>query len=164
MGVVKNSLGLVAQVRAGSAVSAAGLRTDRHFLEFVVDGERLGRVVGPFLHDDDATEDYVSVLVGDWPTEATLQDVDRLLGAAPDPTLSGRTAIYICAECGDLGCGAVTAVVEVGNETVVWRDFGYQNNYEPFDQNDLFADVGPFTFDRPAYTRALEDFRSSLNR
>jgi hypothetical protein len=39
--------------------------------------------------------------------------------------------MYVCAECGDLGCGAVTAAVEVGDDKVVWRDFGYQNNYEP---------------------------------
>jgi hypothetical protein len=154
---------LVAEVRAGGAVSPGGLRSERHFLEFVVDGVRLGRVVGPFLDYDDATDEYVSVLVSDWPTDAALEDLNRLLGVGVAPSLGGRTAIYTCAECGDVGCGAVTAVIEVSDEKVVWRDFGYQNDYEPFDQAYLFAGVGPFTFDRHAYARALEEFRSSLN-
>jgi len=160
---MSSTLALTAEVRTGGAVSARGLRSDRHFLEFVVGGERLGRLVGPFLGYDDATEDYVSVLVSDWPTEAALEDLDRLLGAAPEPSLGGRTAMYVCAECGDLGCGAVTAVIEFDAEHVVWRDFGYQNNYEPFDEDATFAGTGPFTFDRAAYTRVLEEFRSSVN-
>lgn len=56
--------------------------------------------------------------------------------------------MYVCAECGDLGCGAVTAAVDVGDDKVIWRDFGYQNNYEPFDQDAIFTGVGPFVFDR----------------
>ncbi|TCC17255.1 hypothetical protein [Kribbella sindirgiensis] len=160
---MSNSLALVAEVRAGDAGSPGDLRTDRHFLEFVVDGERLGRVLGPFLDYDDATEDYVSVLVRDWPTGRAFEDLDRLLGAVPEPSLGGRTAIYVCAECGDVGCGAVTAVVEVHDELVVWRDFGYQNDYEPFDQRTVFTEVGPFTFDRRSYARVLEEFRTTGN-
>jgi hypothetical protein len=29
--------------------------------------------------------------------------------------------LYVCAECGDLGCGGVTAVVELTPDTVLWR-------------------------------------------
>lgn len=132
-------------------------------MEFVVDGERLGRVLGPFLYYDDATEGFVSVLVSDSPADIALEDLDRLLGAAPEPSLGGRTAIYVCAECGVVECGAVTAVVEVDDEKVVWRDFGYQYAYEPFDQDDIFSGVGPFTFDRRSYVQVLEEFRSRVN-
>jgi hypothetical protein len=50
-------------------------------MEFVVDDELLGRVFGPFLGHADVTEEYVPVLVSDWPTGIALEDVDRLLGA-----------------------------------------------------------------------------------
>jgi hypothetical protein len=160
---VGNSLGLVADLHRGGALSASGVRTDLHFQEFVVDGERLGRVLGPFLDHEDVTDYYVPVLVADRPGGAAREELDRLLGAAPEPSLGRRTALYVCAECGGLGCGAVTAVVEVADETVAWRDFGYQNDYEPFDQAGVFSGVGPFTFDRTSYTRVLEGFRSSLD-
>ena len=149
--------------RADGAVSPGGQRTDRRFLEFVVDGQRLGQILGPFLDDDDATDEYVPVLVTDWPVGMSLEDLDRLLGAGAPPSLGGRTALYVCAECGDLGCGAVTAVVEVDDDKVVWCDFGYQNDYEPFDQEAVFAGVGPFTFDRDAYSVVLAHFRSVVS-
>jgi len=129
-----------------------------------VDGERLGQVLGRFLGCDDVTDEYAPVLVTDWPTGIALEDFDRLLGAPAPPQLQGRTAMYVCAECGDLGCGAVTAVVEVGSCEVVWRDFGYQNDYEPFAQDAVLRGVGPFTFDRAAYSAVLSQFRSLVAR
>lgn len=128
-------------------------------MEFVIDGERLGRQLGPFLGYADATDEYVPVLVTDWPTGIALSDLDRLLGAEPPPELTGRAAMYVCAECGDLGCGAVTAVVTVDPRQVTWSEFGYQNNYEPFQASAVFEGVGPFTFDRSEYSAALERFR-----
>lgn len=149
---MSSSLTLAAGTRAGGAALPDGQRVDRHFMEFVIDGERLGRILGPFLGYGDATEEYVPVLVTDWPAGIALEDLGRLLGAAPSPQLHGRTAVYVCAECGDLGCGAVTAVVEVEGDQVVWHDFGYQNDYEAFDQDAVFAGVGPFMFDRGEYS------------
>jgi hypothetical protein len=50
----------------------------------------------------------------------------RLLGRE-GPDLEGRVAIYICPECGDLDCGAITAKIErEGNETV-WRGMGFSS-------------------------------------
>jgi hypothetical protein len=57
----------------------------------------------------------------------------------------------------------VTAAVEVGDDKVVWRDFGYQNNYEPIDQDAICAGLGPFVFDRDEYSRVLEQFRAVVS-
>jgi hypothetical protein len=38
--------------------------------------------------------------------------------------------MFICSEGGDLGCGAITVIVEKHNGAIVWRNFGYENNYE----------------------------------
>ena len=131
-------------------------------MEFVIDGQRLGRVLGPFLGLADVTEQHVPVLVIDWDTGIALEDLDRLLGAASTPELAGRTAFYVCIQCGDLGCGAVTAVVKVDERQVVWSEFGYQNNYEPFDATAVFDGAGPFVFDRDEYSAVLDRFRSSV--
>lgn len=137
-------------------------RADRQYLEFVVDGQPLGGMLEPFLGYPNAMQEYVSVLVTDWPDGIPEADIDRLLGADKDPCLDGRVALYVCVEYGDLGCGGVTAVVEVAASHVVWRDFGHQNSHEPFDHSTVFRDVGPFTFDRPSYTRVLNAFRHSF--
>lgn len=72
----------------------------------------------------------------------------------------GRTPLYICAECGDVGCGAVTAEIEVLEEQVVWRRFGYENSYEDFGADAVFEGVGPFVFTRSNYEAVLDQFRA----
>lgn len=59
---------------------------------------------------------------------ATAGHFGPLVGDLPAPLPEGRASLYICAECGDMGCGGVTAVIERAADTVVWRDFGYQND------------------------------------
>jgi hypothetical protein len=52
------------------------------------------------------------------------------------------------------------AVIDRSDDTVVWRDFGYQNDYEVFDdETDVFGRVGPFAFDRADYDTVLQQFR-----
>jgi hypothetical protein len=86
----------------------------------------------------------------------------RLLGEEEPDLPSGRISLYVCPECGDLGCGAVTAHVELGPETVTWAAFGMERGYDA-DNVELaqFADVGPLHFDRTAYETLL---RAQLDR
>ena len=67
--------------------------------------------------------------------------------------------LYVCAECGDLGCGSMTAIIDRTPDAVTWRDFGYQNDYEKFEKTEVFDGVGPFIFDRAAYDAVLAQFR-----
>jgi len=54
----------------------------------------------------------------------------------------------------------VTAVIEIGDNQIVWRNFGYQTNYETFDHHSVYSGVGPFTFDRDSYTAVLNQYRA----
>ena len=79
--------------------------------------------------------------------------VRRLLGEAEPDAPDGRVTVYVCAECGDLGCGAITVVIKRDNGAVGWRDWGYQNNYE----EGFVAFDGPrmVTFDAAQYDAVL---------
>lgn len=55
------------------------------------------------------------------------QAVERFTCAASPDSESGRILLYICPECGDIGCGAYSAFIEHGGGTYVWRDFAYEN-------------------------------------
>ena len=66
---------------------------------------------------------------------------------------------YVCAECADLGCGAITVVIERGDGTVSWRDWGYQNNYE--DGFVAISGLPDVTFDATQYDSTL---RRALDR
>ncbi len=74
----------------------------------------------------------------------------------------GRTALYICPECGDLGCGAVTLLVQREAGLIIWKDFGIQNNYEEVIHTDGFEDIGPFTFEGKQYHELFDRIRRQI--
>lgn len=137
-------------------------RARRHYRDFVVDG----RVLGELL--DAPARDLVTTL-GWLSPEVQALEVDRLLLWAPSDLADDRQALYVCPQCADVGCGAITVVVEHRGNQIVWRDFAFQSTSGVPDPHptDLagagpfffdmapYAGVGPFAFAEEAYTRTL---------
>lgn len=122
----------------------------RSFLDFVVDGESLFAR----LESDDAIS-CLGWLVEEWDELAA----QRLLGrAAPD--VEDRVAIWACAACGDVLCGAVTARVITTEDEVIWRDFATSYPDHQSDvwvhETDAFADWKAIRFNRATYSTAIE--------
>jgi hypothetical protein len=82
--------------------------------------------------------------------------IRRLLLADSGDASENRVSLFICRECGDLGCGAITVRIERDDTGIGWRDIGYENNYEPTVDLASFATVGPFIFDPHEYVAKLE--------
>ncbi len=132
-------------------------KTPVSYRDYTVDGIRLIEYLGvsePQLLDD------VGVIQDDWRIE-TVAAIKRLLGEAPGDLPDGRVSLYVCPECADLGCGAVTATITREPETVTWRAIGIQKDCE----DEVFplggvndADV---IFDRGTYDHVR---RSELER
>jgi hypothetical protein len=116
-------------------------------LDFVIDGRS--------LKDRICVGDRVTPL-GSWFPVPDQGFVEQLLGLRQGDSPSGRVPLYVCSECGDLGCGAITAVVERTDDTVVWRNFAYENNYDPeMTEVDAFRGVGPFVFSAAHYSQVF---------
>ncbi len=149
------SLELVETQRGVEPTTANQKRLTR-FLDFVVGGEPLYPVMqrGGF--------DVTTPLWFDAPIEVVSEDVERLLGNRPGDAPHGRVSIYVCAECGDLGCGAVTVRLVCDSESVQWRDWGYQNNYEEDIYSDGLADLPDISFNRREYEAVLAEALSRL--
>ncbi len=141
-------LRLIPAFRPGRVLAGGGQKTQRHFLDFQVDGVVLGQVVR-------GRADVVSVLVTDWPAGFPAQQVGQLLGEVPSSLPGGRVALYVCPECGDLGCGGVTALVERAHDEVVWRDLGWQTSNDPELDLEPFGELGPFRFGAALYEAVL---------
>lgn len=125
--------------------AGGGGRTQRDYLDFVVDDQSLSSVVG----------DQISCLGWLAPDE-NAKAARRLLLEEPADLPDNRRALYLCPECGDIDCGAVTLVVERDGGKIIWRDFGYENNYEGVVHPEGFEEVGPFAFDRGEYERVIK--------
>jgi hypothetical protein len=116
-----------------------------HYLDFVVDGTSLRTMA----HE----ADMVTQLNPGWLGFADI--VSQLRGQVATEGLSeGRVMLLVCPQCGDLGCGAITARIDLDEDYVSWADFLYENTYsEPLPVPPL---PGSIRFDRAAYEAVLD--------
>ncbi|AIJ26611.1 hypothetical protein [Amycolatopsis methanolica] len=147
------NFGLIPSVRGGAVLVPAATRTRREFLDFVIDGRPVSS-----LFDG---QDVVSALATDLPPRALSREVDRLLLRGPSSLPDGRQVLYCCPECGDLACGAITAMITRHDDLIIWRDFRRQDSQDR--ELESYPDAGPFRFSADQYRNALEQVRSTQN-
>ncbi|MGW3204322.1 oxidoreductase [Streptomyces sp. NPDC001135] len=145
------TFGLAPAIRAGGVLADGGYQVHRDFVDFVVDG----RPLLFRLSDLDA----VSPLASDVPPAIFTEQVRALLLEAEPPLPDGRFVIYGCPECADLGCGAVTAVIEREGEDYIWRDFAWQTDEHADLERNGYHGIGPFRFHGAEYRAALGALR-----
>jgi hypothetical protein len=150
-------LKLTPLIRAGTQNADGTFKSERHFLDFVVDGQSLWEALGE-------RHDMVSIVCAEHSADETAKVIGRLLLNEKADLPNDRRSFFVCSECGDLGCGAVSAVVERRGETITWKAFGYENTYEDKILLDAYCTVGPFTFDAMAYERTLLQATDVLRR
>ncbi len=129
-----------------------GGRTERRYLDFVIDGVAL-------CSRFDA--DFIPPL-GWFAVEEQLATIERLRRKMPPVLAHNRTVLCICPECGDLGCGAISLLVEGRAGEIEWKDFGIQNDFEDVIHRQGFEGVGPFTFDGAQYHALFSRVRSLI--
>lgn len=115
----------------------------RSFSDFAVNGKPLRSILGRELMS----------IFGALPREVE-RSYARLLW--PKPRAPSRAVLYVCAQCGDLGCGYFGVAVRVEEDCVVWSAPGW--NTLAISDDDLGPFDGPWRdlwFDRVAYRSAL---------
>ncbi|WP_137120625.1 hypothetical protein [Segeticoccus rhizosphaerae] len=138
---------------ATTSLRKDGLRqTPVTYLDFTANGDRLFETLAAYFPQP---PDYVGVIQDAWPVE-TVAAIERLLGQAPGDLPDGRVSLYVCPECGDLGCGAITTRLSLEPETVSWRTIGIQTGNEdevhPLGGPNDFPEV---TFKRDGHEQVL---------
>jgi hypothetical protein len=126
-------------------------KTERHHLDFLIDGVSL------YEASNAGARDLIGLL-GWAPVERDQICIQRLLLKVPTDLWDARQSIFPCAECGDIGCGAITADVSRTDEKYIWSNFAFENNSdETMTDRGSFAHLGPFIFDAAQYSNALTD-------
>ncbi|WP_210588425.1 oxidoreductase [Streptomyces sp. GESEQ-35] len=141
------TFGLAPAMRAGGVLANGDYQVHRDFVDFIVDDRPLLFQ----LSDLDA----VSPLASDVPPAIFTAQVRSLLLETDAPLPGGRYVIYGCPECEDLGCGAVTAVIEQEGEDFIWRDFAWQTEEDADLELNGYHGIGPFRFAGAEYRAAL---------
>jgi hypothetical protein len=122
--------------------------TERSSIDFLVNGESLLHLL---VKSGGGHSDFMSCFVQGYP-EASHQALAKLkLNGNPD-TERGGILLYICPECGDIGCGAYSVLVEKNDAGYIWGSFAYENGYE---EPQSIENLGPFFFPAEAYEKTL---------
>jgi hypothetical protein len=131
--------------------TGASGRKERHSVDFVINSNSL------FLATNAGQLDMCGCFSPDHLTSeservrkentriAKIFTFDLPADIAPD-----RVAVFVCPECGDLGCGAITFQLSRDGDTVRWANFAYENGYDQ-PQSDEYSAIGSFEFAFRAY-------------
>ncbi|RQH06870.1 hypothetical protein [Bradyrhizobium sp. RP6] len=145
---MSDQLELVALHRSGGGSPP---KQERYTFDFVVNGQSLFAVTGASNFD---LSGCLSVPQREPELAVRLNDgLARLLTSAVPIGGSNRTALYVCPECGDLACGAITALVSRSDGVVRWSDFAYENGHS---SEIKLSKVGPFAFHWTSYVTEIE--------
>lgn len=128
--------------RAGSSVPVS--KQERWSSDFFVDDRSLLRELDP------GGGDFMGCFVRGFEAQNDAK-LSSLLGRTAPETDDGRVLLYVCPECGDIGCGAYAVRVERTHGVVRWSDFAYVNGYE----EPVSLDLPAFEFDEQEYERAV---------
>ncbi|AZI56877.1 hypothetical protein EH165_00525 [Nakamurella antarctica] len=133
-------------MRQGTVVDGNVSRyPESHFFDFVVDDQsQLQRFTQGNL---------VTGLNRPWLLSVS-DTVDELTVRRATPGLAaGRVALLVCGECGDLGCGAVTASIRIDDDTVTWTNFLWEDGYS--EPSTVTGPSSAMTFNRSDYEGVL---------
>lgn len=96
-----------------------------------------------------------------WPQSAVAH-LETLLGERAGDFGDGRVALLRCPIDDDLGCAAVSMSLEFADVEVLWKELGWQVNYEPYDPTeDGLSPPRCYTFQRQQYEAVI---RAALDR
>lgn len=133
---------------------AGGFQTGRRSVDFMVDGKSLLEML------DRASRfksDLMGCLVSGFP-DANTDARARLLTEGKPDSPDGRVLLYICPECGDVGCGAYGARIERQDETIIWRDFAHESAGET-----VPIVLPPFVFESRPYRDVIAAATAQLS-
>jgi hypothetical protein len=127
------------------------IQNERNYFDFIVSGQSLKTI----LNSDNM--DLISPF--GWGKEDHEQEIIKEFMGQKSPEIqSGRLMIYVCSECGDIGCGSITADLEITDDKVIWKNFGYENNYLDIDFNS-YKDIRPFEFNKADYLDKFQNIK-----
>ena len=132
--------------------SGRGSKTKRTSIDFIIDGESL---LDKLSTASDGHSDYMGCFVKGIDNKS--QIYNKLTCTDNSELEDGRTLLYICPECGDIGCGAYAARINKINNQYIWQDFAYVNGYE---EAVVIDGLGPYYFNSDDYEHAINEAKN----
>ena len=126
----------------------------RSFYDLIVDGKSL------FEQFIDADSDMAGHFGFYNDVKLNLKVIDEFQLKSKSELKSGQSMIFVCRDCGDIGCGAITAKIDETDNKIIWSNYKWENDYEESYESD-FIDFPSLEFDKVEYINALETVRKN---
>lgn len=125
-----------------------GEKTERFSSDFQVNGQSLAELLG-------VSSDMMGRFVVGYP-EANQKSRDIFLLHTPADLENGRTLLYTCGECADIGCGALTVFIRREPGMFIWENFAYENSNDPtMTDYKSYEAIGPYYFEEDSYKKII---------
>lgn len=89
-----------------------------------------------------------------------IQIVNEFLKIQKSELETLRSMLFVCAECGDIGCGAITVEIEKKSNSYVWKNFARENDSFELLPSD-FIDFPSLEFDKISYENELKKLKNN---
>lgn len=92
--------------------------------------------------------------------QLNIDTINEFLKIKPSELETGRTMLFICRECGDIGCGAITLEIEKNKTTFIWKNFAYENNSFALDESSYIGHL-PIEINIAEYETTFEKLKKN---
>lgn len=133
------------------------LNQDRSYIDFIVDGKSLANYLGNI-------DDLIAPFGWGYNKTYELECAQRLISFGKSAFDNGLHSAYVCAYCGDEGCGAVMFDVINHVSYVEWTDFVYSDGYPTEYEPDEKVNTVSFRFEIGKYQQAINQLQGMINR
>ncbi|MCM5530635.1 hypothetical protein [Parasegetibacter sp. NRK P23] len=122
-------------------------QTPRDYWDFMVSGKSLKTILNL------ESADYMTLINLEGNQEYYRHVLNVFTLKEKSQLASGRVMIYVCPECGDIECGAITATIKDFEGKIVLGDFGYETGYAGL--TEIYDQIEPIEFERASYFAAF---------
>lgn len=130
---------------------------DRTYIDFIINGISLSELLG-------GVGDNIGKFGWKTNKDFELSEFNDFKIAKRSRLDNGLFSAYVCAECGDEGCGAVMFQIEETKETVKWKNFVWSDGYpETDDEPDDKINLEPLIFDKNEYEISLSELKRLIS-
>jgi hypothetical protein len=125
-------------------------QTYREYYDFIIDGTSLKSLLN--ISDVDLISPF-----GWGPKELENESIAEFKLKKISDLSSGRIIIYICPECGDISCGAITVRIIKDDNKIIWTDFASENGETEYQFG--FKVIKDFEFNKDEYYQVFDKIK-----
>ena len=130
---------------------------DRAYISFIINGKPLSELLLGGVGNNIGNFGWGINL------KYELDEFERLKKGKKSNSENGLFSAYVCAECGDEGCGAVMFRILETENTIEWKDFVWSDGHFDKNEPDEKIEINPIIFDKGEYNIALSELKLKIS-